>query len=140
MSLNPQPPPKLESENVVIAAPLSFAGSTTRIRNRVEEVPDGPVKIWVVIPAAVLFLLVAWAFILCWYLLWGLWLVPYRLFRRGQRKREVAELRHREFMTAVHSQPPPYPPYQPPYAPGPPQPPYPTAPYQPPYPPQPPVG
>lgn len=118
----PQPPPKLASEDVVIAAPLSFSGSTARIRNRVEEVPDGPVKIWVVIPAAVLFLLVAWTFILCWYLFWGLWLVPYRLFRRGQRKREVAMLRHREFMTAVHSQPPyAAPPPQPPPPPAPPQ-------------------
>jgi len=49
-----------------------------------------------------------WLLILCWYLFFGLWLVPYRLFRRGQRKRELATLRHREFMTAVHSQQYPY--------------------------------
>jgi hypothetical protein len=119
MTISPQTPPKLASESVVIAAPMSFAGITARIRNAVERVSPSPVKFWVVVPAAVLFVLLAWLVILCWYLIFGLWLVPYRLFRRGQRKRDVAMLRHREFMTAVHSQQLPYPP--PPPAPGPPQ-------------------
>lgn len=108
MTISPQTPPKLASEDVVIAAPMSFAGSTARVRNAVERVPASPVKFWVLVPAAVLFLLVAWSVILSWYLFFGLWLVPYRLMRRGQRKRDVAMLRHREFMTAVHSQQLPY--------------------------------
>lgn len=113
MTISPQTPPKLASEDVVVAAPMSFAGSTARIRNAVERVPSSPVKIWAVVPAAVLFLLATWLVILSWYLFFGLWLVPYRLMRRGQRKRDVAMLRHREFMTAVHSQSFPYPPLPP---------------------------
>jgi hypothetical protein len=109
MTLSPQtPPPKLASESVVIAAPMSFAGSTARVRNAVERVPASPVKFWAVVPTAVLFLLLAWAVILCWYVTFGLLLVPYRLLRRGQRKRELATLRHREFMMAMHSQQLPY--------------------------------
>ena len=100
----PQAPPKLASEDVVIAAPMSFAGSAARVRNVIERVRGGVAKTVSLTTALILLLIIWWALILCWYLIFGLWLVPYRIFRRGQRKRDVAALRHREFMTAVHSQ------------------------------------
>jgi len=43
----------------------------------------------------ILVLVMWWLVILCWYVFFGLWLAPYRLFRRGQPKRDVAMLRHR---------------------------------------------
>jgi hypothetical protein len=50
---------------------------------------------------AVLFVLVAWAFVTAWYLMWGVWLVPYRLLRRGARKRKTEAMRHRELMGTI---------------------------------------
>jgi hypothetical protein len=43
----------------------------------------------------------AWIFVTAWYLVWGLLLVPYRLLRRGARKRKAEALRHREMMGAI---------------------------------------
>lgn len=42
--------------------------------------------------------------VLYWYLLFGLLLVPYRIIRRGQRKRRREELRHREMLAAIEAQ------------------------------------
>ena len=39
-----------------------------------------------------------------WYLLFGLFLVPYRLLRRGARKRKSEALRHREMLGAIDKQ------------------------------------
>ena len=50
---------------------------------------------------AVLLTVVAWAFITAWYLVWGFLLVPYRLLRRGARKRKVEALRHRELLGTI---------------------------------------
>jgi hypothetical protein len=36
-----------------------------------------------------------------WYLVWGFWLVPYRLLRRGARKRKAEMMRHRELLGAI---------------------------------------
>jgi len=41
--------------------------------------------------------------VLCWYAIFGLLLVPYRLLRRGQRKRDVAAKRHAELLAAARS-------------------------------------
>ena len=46
----------------------------------------------------------AWVGVLCWYLIFGLLVVPYRLIRRGQRKRKLEEARHRELMSAQQGQ------------------------------------
>jgi hypothetical protein len=97
---------KLASERVTIAAPMSLAGSTARIRNVVERISGGTVKTVSLVTGLILVLVAWWLVILCWYLFFGLWLVPYRLFRRGQRKRDVAMLRHREFLAAMASRPP----------------------------------
>jgi len=89
----------LASERVIVAAPASFAGSAGRIwritRGRSGWAATGLVTL------AVLAIAVAWAVVLCWYALWGIWLIPWRILRRGQRKRKLATLRHRETMTAL---------------------------------------
>jgi Domain of unknown function (DUF1707) len=95
-----QPPTRLASEDVIINAPMSYAGSAQRIMRlrRRAEVGWAIAAITVV---AVLLVLVAWAFVTVWYLTWGLWLVPYRLLRRGSRKRKAEAMRHRELMGTI---------------------------------------
>lgn len=87
---------QLRSEQVVIAAPVSLAGSAARLwkitRGRAGWAKAGLAAL------AVLLITVAWVFVLCWYALFGLWLVPYRIIRRGQRKRKMAALRHAELL------------------------------------------
>lgn len=76
---------RYQSEKVVIEAPLSFAGSAKRLVN------------WN--PAIAIFLIpFAWAFVLCWYALFGIFVIPYRMVRRSQRKQKRDKLRHRERM------------------------------------------
>jgi hypothetical protein len=73
------------------AAPLSFVGSTRRIvgwtRGAVERSPHLRVLLWIV---TVLALLISWAFVFCWYAVvfgfFGIFMIPYRLIRRSQRK------------------------------------------------------
>ena len=91
---------KLASENVVVAAPLSFAGSAARIW-KLTGVSANPAARIGLGSAAVLLIACAWFLVLCWYMTWGLLLVPYRLIRRGQRNRKRQALQHRELLTAV---------------------------------------
>ena len=44
---------------------------------------------------------IAWLFVTSWYLFFGIFLVPYRLIRRGQRKRKREALQHRETLAAI---------------------------------------
>jgi hypothetical protein len=100
VSVSPQPPARLASENVIINAPMSYAGSAQRIfRLRRLARGDGA-KVAVTVLAVVLVLL-AWAIVTAWYLLWGLWLIPYRMLRRGARKRKAEALRHRELLGTI---------------------------------------
>jgi hypothetical protein len=93
---------KLESEKVVVAAPLSYAGSAARIwkLTGLTENVGGRIALGV---AAIILVLVAWVFVTGWYLIFGLLLVPYRLIRRGSRKRKREALQHREMMAAIQS-------------------------------------
>lgn len=52
----------------------------------------------------VLWLTVAWCVILCWYLIFGLWLVPYRLIRRSQRRDEQRRRQHAELLAGQGQQ------------------------------------
>lgn len=92
---------KLESEKVVVAAPLSFAGSAARIWKLTGITPNpwGRVGLGVL---AILLILVAWLGVLVWYWTWGLFLVPYRIIRRGSRKRKREALQHREMLAALN--------------------------------------
>ncbi len=93
---------KLESEKVVIAAPLSYAGSAARIwkLTGITEKVAGRIALAL---AAIILIACAWCFVTAWYLVFGLLLVPYRLIRRGSRKRKREVLQHREMMAAIQS-------------------------------------
>jgi hypothetical protein len=100
VSTLPQPPIRLASEDVIINAPMSYAGSAQRIFRLRRRAHSGGAKAAVTVLATVLVLL-AWSVITAWYLTWGLWLIPYRLLRRGARKRKAEALRHRELMGTI---------------------------------------
>jgi hypothetical protein len=91
---------QLQSERVVVAAPLSFAGSAARIWKLVRMTSQPAAQV-VLAFVAVLLILAAWTFVLGWYMVWGLWLVPYRMIRRGQRKDKRQALQHREVIAAI---------------------------------------
>lgn len=82
---------KLASERVIYSAPMSFAGSAQRLRRWIRNT-------WAFWTGGLLILLLWWAVIACWYVVFGVLLVPYRLIRRGNRKRKAEELRHREML------------------------------------------
>lgn len=80
---------KLDSERVVIEAPLSYTGSAKRLWR------FGPR--WL-IPVLLVLIAAAWIVVTGWYLIFGLLLVPYRLIRRSSRKQKRDALRHREML------------------------------------------
>jgi hypothetical protein len=93
---------KLASERVIINAPMSFAGASQRawrIGGNLSGVPRIAVVAVLVIPLLMLW----WFAIVSWSLLFGLFLVPYRLLRRGVRKRKAEALRHRETLGAINA-------------------------------------
>jgi hypothetical protein len=49
----------------------------------------------------IVLVVVVWLLVTVWYLTWGFALVPYRLLRRGARKRKAEALRHREILGAI---------------------------------------
>jgi hypothetical protein len=90
----------LKSENVIINAPMSFAGAA----QRAWRLRGQPIKRQVITTPFVVVLLVLWVCaIACWYLVFGLFLVPYRLLRRGARKRKAGALRHRELLSTIEA-------------------------------------
>jgi hypothetical protein len=91
------PAPRLESERVVLAAPLSFQGSAIRIWRGVAEGRNG----WMG-ALSVLAIVFAWTGVLAWYTVFGLLLVPYRLMRRTQRTGKRNALRHQELLSAMY--------------------------------------
>lgn len=99
--LPPLPPSgRLASEKVVIAAPMSFAGSGARLW-KLTDVDNTTLKWLVLAPIAVVLIAAAWTIVAGWYLVFGLLLVPYRLVRRGSRKRKREDLQHRELLEAM---------------------------------------
>jgi Domain of unknown function (DUF1707) len=95
-----EPPVRLASEDVIINAPMSYAGSAQRIMRIRRHAQVGWALVAVTVFAVVL-VVAAWAFVTFWYVMWGLWLVPYRLLRRGSRKRKAEAMRHRELMGTI---------------------------------------
>ncbi len=88
------------SSRVVVEAPFSFTGSAKRLWKPVANVANPVAKIALgFLMVTVIFM--AWTMILCWYLMFGLLLVPYRLLRRGSRNRKRQDLQHREQLAAV---------------------------------------
>jgi hypothetical protein len=92
-----------QSENIVISAPMSFNGSAQRIF-KITNV-DNQLLIWLLlVPLSLLLTLTAWSFVLIWYLIFGIWLIPYRLIRCSQRKIKRDNLRHKELLEQIHTQ------------------------------------
>ncbi len=91
-----------QSEDVIINAPMSFAGAAQR-SFRLRRVTFNPSWLANVLMTtlAVMLTLLWWSLVACWYTAFGLLLVPYRLLRRGSRKRKAEALRHREMMDAM---------------------------------------
>jgi len=100
VSTSPQPPVRLASEDVIINAPMSYAGSAQRIMRLRRRAHRAAPRAAITVLAVVLVIL-AWSFVTVWYLVWGFWLVPYRLLRRGARKRKAEALRHRELLGTI---------------------------------------
>ena len=89
----------------MIAAPMSFAGSAARIWKLVRLHPAPMARFGLGVIAIVLIAFV-WPFVLAWYLVFGLLLVPYRIIRRESRTRKRQALQHREVIAAIQSAPP----------------------------------
>jgi hypothetical protein len=68
-----------------VASPMSFAGSWDRMVRTPGAVGLVLLPVW-------------WPAVAIWYLAFGLLVVPWRLVRRGARRRKVAERRHRELL------------------------------------------
>ncbi len=100
MSTPTRAPARLASEDVIINAPMSYAGSAQRIMRTRRRANTGAAMCAITVLAVALVVL-AWIFVTVWYLTWGLLLVPYRLLRRGARKRKAESLRHRELLGTI---------------------------------------
>ena len=94
------PSGRLASEAIILASPLSFAGSAQRIWRLTAEVP------WLTVPVAIVAIFLAWIVVAVWYAvafgLFGILVVPWRLFRRSGRKSKRQAAQHREVMEALN--------------------------------------
>lgn len=93
---------QLASEQVVVQSPMSLAGSAKRIWKMTRNPNRAAVRWPILIPLALTLIAGAWAIIVAWYLMFGLLIVPYRLLRRGDRKRKRQALQHREMLQAAN--------------------------------------
>lgn len=95
---------KLESEKVIISAPTSFSGSAARIW-KITENDNAALKWLLLVPLALCLIFMAWSLVAVWYViifgLFGIFVIPFRLFTRSNRKRKRNELQHRELLDAV---------------------------------------
>jgi uncharacterized membrane-anchored protein len=90
----------MDASRTVVAAPMSFAGSTGRTTNLLWHGRPTAVKV-VAVVAVPSILFVWWLAIVFWYLIFGLLLAPYRLLRRGSRKRKREARMHEEMLQAI---------------------------------------
>jgi len=93
----------LASERVIINAPMSFAGAAQRTFRLAGRPSQTWVKWLLRLTVAPLMLAPWWAFVLAWYLAFSVLLIPYRVLRRGARKRKKEALRHREMLAAIEA-------------------------------------
>ena len=100
MSTYAKQPARLASEDVIISAPMSYTGSAQRIMRLRRRANSGG-SVAAITTAVAILIVFAWVMVTVWYLTWGLLLVPYRLVRRGARKRKVEALRHRELLGTI---------------------------------------
>ena len=99
MSQGIGPNGNLRSESVVVASPMSYAGSGKRIWKITNQ--ENQVLSYLLMPVAITIILMAWSIVTIWYCIFGLLLVPYRLIRRSGRKEKKLALQHREQLEAL---------------------------------------
>ncbi len=90
-------------EGQSIAAPLSYVGSAQRIWRISHNEPRAAL-----VPVAIFLITCAWVFVTWWYFLifgvFGIFVIPFRLITRGQRRRlRQSERQHREMMAMLNS-------------------------------------
>lgn len=85
----------------VIAAPMSFAGSAGRTMNALWHDKQSAVKFGIGLWAVPLIIAAWWFVIVAWYVMFGLLLAPYRLVRRGSRKRKREARMHEQTLKAI---------------------------------------
>jgi uncharacterized membrane-anchored protein len=90
----------MDASRTVVAAPMSFAGSTGRTMNLLWHGRPPVVKVIAFFSVPVI-LFVWWSVIVVWYGLFGLLMAPYRLLRRGSRKRKREGRMHDETLRAI---------------------------------------
>lgn len=93
-------PARLPSEDVILSAPMSYLGSAQRIWRLRRNVEPGW-QLTAATTAVALLIVLVWVFVTIWYLTWGILLIPYRVLRRGQRRRRLEAMRHRELMGTI---------------------------------------
>jgi len=92
----------LGSEEIILDAPMSFAGITKRTRRFSRLHPrDHWWSKALATTGLTVWLTLAYVLILCWYLAFGLLLVPYRLIRRSQRRDEQRRRQHAELLAGT---------------------------------------
>jgi len=85
----------------VVAAPMSFSGSASRTLNVLWHDRHPGIKYGIGLWAIPAILVVWWSAIVAWYVTFGLLLAPYRLLRRGSRKRKREARMHNETLKAI---------------------------------------
>jgi hypothetical protein len=80
---------------------MSFTGSAQHTVNLLwHDRPDW-VKYGIGLWAIPMIVVMWWSLIFAWYFAFGLWVVPYRLARRGARKDKRHAAMHREMLDAM---------------------------------------
>lgn len=96
---------RLASEKIIVSAPTSFTGSAQRIW-KITDTQNLLIKWVVLVPLALCIVMIAWTFVVMWYFiifgLFGIFVIPFRLWTRGSRKNKRNELRHREILQAIN--------------------------------------
>lgn len=91
----------MASKKPVVSAPMSFNGSYLRTVNALWHGQSSSFQLafgwWMIL----LVLSFWWTAIITWYLVFGILLIPYRLIRRGGRKRTIEQKRHEEMLEAL---------------------------------------
>lgn len=95
---------ELKSEKIVVSAPFSFAGSAQRIW-KITKTDSALLKWLLLIPVTLTLIMFAWIFVSFWYVImyivFGIFFIPFRLWRRGARKNKRDKLRHREMLDLI---------------------------------------
>lgn len=94
---------RLKSEDVIVNSPMSFAGAAQRSMRLTRL--GRPWALLVTIPAVIFLLGAWWITIALWYCVTiptiGIVMIPFRLLRRGARKRKTTALQHRELLQQI---------------------------------------